>query len=307
MITIIITAYHEEKNITNLLSSILLPSQENIPKEDFEIMLVCPDRETLNATRKYLNEINFDMLKFTHLKDMGTGKPDALNLAFDKALGEIVILTDGDVVQIGKGSLPLMISSLRTNPNVVAVTARVKSVDRKNNFWGYIGHLLADAAHTKRQAEMNLDNNTFYVLSGYLSALYKPQFRLPSNILSDDAYISYKFKDTGKYLVYEPDASVYVKYPTNISDWYLQKVRSLGGYIQLKKISPDFASKNTRTIGAEFEFLLFPIKYASNLQEIMWSLRLYPLRLYLWVKTYYTQLFSKKSFDQIWKRVESTK
>ena len=60
--------------------------------------------------------------------------------------------------------------------------------------------------------------------------------KLPSNVLSDDAYISYYIRYKNLEIAYTPKAMCCVKYPTNFKDYMKQKVRSLGGYTQLQQM-----------------------------------------------------------------------
>ena len=68
------------------------------------------------------------------------------------AKGEILFLTDGDVY-CEKNSLELILKHFK-NRKIGGVTGRPVSIDNKDNFMGYMGHLLADAAHHKRMVTM---------------------------------------------------------------------------------------------------------------------------------------------------------
>ncbi|MEI6887058.1 MAG: glycosyltransferase family 2 protein, partial [bacterium] len=189
--------------------------------------------------------------------------------------------------------------------------------DRSSTILGYWGHLLADAAHHKRTVTLTknkgrlsakvITNKNFFVISGYLSAIYKPKWRLPDDVLADDAYMSYKIIEDGKRIAYEPEATVYVKYPNALKDWYNQKARSLGGYIQLWKYGFVTEKTKTRSIWQEIQYFWFPIKYARDVTQLCWSLLLYPVRLILWIKIFYDRKIAKKSFEKTWVRIESTK
>ena len=104
-----------------------------------------------------------------------------------------------------------------------------------------------------------------------------------------------------------PEAKVYVNYPSNLKDWYKQKLRAVGGYVQLWKFGVIENNTKVRNFWKELEYFWFPIKYAKSIKEYIWSLALYPMRLYMWLIIFYQQRIRKKSFDEIWVRVESTK
>ena len=133
------------------------------------------------------------------------------------------------------------------------------------------------------------------------------QFHLPEDTLVDDAYLSYVLLSKGGKLEYIPEAKVYVNYPSNLKDWYKQKLRAVGGYVQLWKFGVIENNTKVRNFWKELEYFWFPIKYAKSIKEYIWSLALYPMRLYMWLIIFYQQRIRKKSFDEIWVRVESTK
>jgi hypothetical protein len=96
-----------------------------------------------------------------------------------------------------------------------------------------------------------------------------------------------------------------VKYTTTFKDWIKQKRRSAGGYHQLSK----YFKNPPRMRSAKLEMIKGPayaLGYAKNLVELFWSLVLFPARVYLWFLTFYDRI-AKKSFKQIWQRVETTK
>ncbi len=315
-VTIIITAWKEHKSIGHNLETLIRPEFNNIPEIDYEIMLICPDELTRETAERKLVELNFDFNKYVHIEDPAEGKPTALNLGFRKATGDILILTDGDTY-LGHNSINPLIRKLLSDPNIGAVTGRPISSDRSSSLLGYWGHLLSDAAHHKRTITLTtnksgtsskiITNKDFFTLSGYLTAMYKPKFKLPKDVLADDAYMSYMIIKSKKRIAYEPEATVYIKYPTSIKDWYNQKARSLGGYIQLWKYGFVTEKNKTRSFWHELEYFWFPIKYAKSLRELFFSLLLYPTRLILWVRIAYERKIKKKSFEKTWVRIESTK
>lgn len=315
-LTILITAWKEHKTIGQCIEAIVNPVYQNIPELDYELMLVCPDEMTKQVAVEKLTELNFDMTKFVHVEDPQKGKPCALNLGFKKASGEILILTDGDTY-IGTGSINPLVNKLLSDETIGAVSGRPISKDRSSTMLGYWGHLLADAAHHKRTITLTqnksgmsskvITNKDFFTISGYLCAIYKPKYKLPEDVLADDAYISYKTIRQGKRISYEPSATVYVKYPNTLKDWYNQKARSLGGYIQLWKYGFVTDENKTRSFGSELQYFWFPIKYAVGFKQLIWSLLLYPARLFLWFRIFIERKILKKDFTKTWSRIESTK
>ncbi len=278
MISIIITSYKESKTIGRAIEAF---TNQNI--KNYELLVIAPDKETLNATKKY---------KVKVIKDLGKGKPAALNLAFSKAKGNILILSDGDVFT-ENNSVNELLKKMKNN--VGAVSGRPISLNKRNNMFGYWSHLLTDAAHDARKKKKITE------CSGYLYAIRNLKLKIPENTLSEDGYISHLIQKKYK-IEYASNAKVYVKYPNNFKDWILQKKRSAGGYLQIKKIF-----KNSRNFGKETRGIFFTLKYPKNLKELIWTKLLVYARLYLWLIIFFDLKLRKEKFKETWKRVESTK
>lgn len=317
LISVIITAFKEEATIAKAIECIANTEYSGIP-ENYEIILAAPDEGTHSVSSAKAKELNITD-KLVHVYDPGKkegkGKPTALNMALDKARGSIVILTDGDVY-LGKFAIKRLLKHFR-NPSVMLVTGRPRSSDSKNTMMGYFGNLLADAAHHKRTIDLT-DNpeglslklvrkRAFFPVSGYIYAMRKNDIRFPEDCLVDDAYISYMIFNQGGRIEYESRAEAFVKYPTNLSDYFKQKKRSTGGYMQLWDYGVVKKDTKTRSFWRELEYVWFPIRYSKNIKELFYSLLMYPIRLWLWIQIYWERKFLKKDFIKTWVRVESTK
>lgn len=289
--SIIITAFKEPNTIGKAIENLTANKIEN-----YEILVVAPDDETLDEARKLKKKyINLKILK-----DRGKGKPAALNLAVSKAKGDILILTDGDVF-VGKNALNQIIDKIK-DKKIGAVSGRPVSINSKNNKYGYWAYLLTEIASERRKKALVLGRRFF--CSGYLFAIKKELFpRLDEELLSEDGFISHCLYKRGYKINYSQEAKVYVKYPNNFKDWVLQKRRSAGGYNQLKKIlNIEMRSFKKESLGAH-QF----IKHVKNLRELIWLIELFFARIYLWAEIYKDIDFRKKKRDELWKRVESTK
>jgi len=293
MISIIITACKEAKTIGKAIRRIL---KNKIPV-NYEILVLAPDEDTLAGSEKYAKENK----KIKVVRDFGNGKPAALNLAFKEAKGEIFVLTDGDVF-VSETAISKIIEPLK-NKKIGAACSRPVSLNRRNKMLGFWSHLLTDTVHNLRKKSEK--KKKFFFCSGYLYAIRSNIVEsIPENILVEDGYISYLIRENGYEIAYVPEAEVYVKYPDNIKDWLKQKVRSAGGYVQLKDISGfEIRSFKTEASGV-FDVLAYP----KGFKEYFWTLCLLFFRLYLWALIFYVfRIKKEKSFKKIWKRVESTK
>ncbi|GAB4283562.1 MAG: hypothetical protein Kow0081_0190 [Candidatus Dojkabacteria bacterium] len=313
-ISILLVAWKEEKTAPRAMETIL----EGYEKDDYEILWAIADTPTKNAVLEKAEKMGIS--KHVRISDLvqdekPKGKPKELNYIMDMAKGEIWIFGDGDV-EYKPGAINLLLKHFG-NPNVMAVTGRPRSADSKETMMGYFGHLLADAAHHKRMIDLTdnpegrstkfIKKRPFFPVSGYLFAMRASDIRAPEDTLVEDAFFSYEIHNRGGKIEYEPEAEVYVKYPQNLKDYFKQKKRSAGGYVQLWKYGVVKPETKTRSFWRELEYFWFPLKYAKGPKQFLWSLMLYPIRLWQWIIIHWEQKIKKKSFFETWTRVESTK
>lgn len=313
MISVIITSFKEPHTIGKCIQCIADKKYSGITKP-FEIIQVSPDELTLKAGKKMANILKLSNSEYHRIIDPHKGKPYALKLALKKAKGDIVILTDGDTF-FGENAVAELIKPFE-NEKIGGVSGRPISQDSRDNILGYWGHLLSESGDHRRKNTMQevmntkyyVSGDTFYPMSGYIMAMRNVDLNIPANVLSDDAYISYSLRNDGYEIGYAPRAVCYVKYPTNLKDYYKQKVRSLGGFKQLEKFGVFKKDKQSRSFLIELPYSFFVLKYAKNLKELIWSLLLFPVRLLTWIKIFWERDILRKDMPSTgWERIESTK
>ena len=285
-VSVVITSSHEPRTIGLALKTILKQDSSRIK----EIMVVAPDKETLAAAKKVTANPKVKLIK-----DPGKGKPAALNLAFQKASAEILVLTDGDVY-LGKNSLTNLLG-LFEDPSVGGISGRPISTNNPNTMFGFWSHFLTEAAHQTRLYRLN--KGQFLELSGYLLAIKKKLVQeIPVSTLADDLYLSRLVAKAEEKTVYQPKAEVFVNYPTTLADWFKQKRRS--AYDYWKTDLQSGRSPLKEVIGG----LKLGLTYPQNIREFLWLGLLFGARLILWLEIFFLRLFGKKS---LWQRVETTK
>ncbi len=290
-VSILITACQESASIGRALEAIL-PQVEAISTETY---VICPDDETARTAETYHG--------VKVLRDLGRGKPAALNLGLSAARGKIVVMTDGDVF-IGPGALAALLDPFG-DPQTGAVSGRPVSLSPRNSMLGYWSHLLTDAgAHTERLKRDRAGQ--FLVCSGYLYAVRAGLVDCsPEDALAEDAVISHLIGEQGYRIRYAPDAKVFVKYPHTYRDWLKQRVRSAGGYVQ-----PVIASSPLRMRSFWHEATAGTwraLSYARGPLELLWTLILFAARLHLWGLVVWRVRVMQRSLPELWGRVESTK
>jgi len=310
MISIIVNSWKEPNSIGKVINNIANKEFSGL-SQDFELIQVSPDNETLTAGKVAAEKLNLGN-RYIQVKDPQKGKPFALKMALKKAKGDILLLTDGEVF-FGEMAAKKLLYPLLSNPKIGGATGRPISVSDRNTFMGYISHILTDSAHHRRTHTMNkngdyyISGKTFFPMSGYMIAM-RNVISIPDDVLSDDGYMSYELRNKGYEIAYVPDAYVYVKFPDNLKDYFKQKVRSLGGYIQLHKYNIMKKDKQSRSFPIELGYAWFVLTYPKNFKEFIWSILFFPVRLYTWVLIFYQRVILKKGMPKKgWERIESTK
>lgn len=292
-ISIIITAYKEERTISKAIAK-ALDASKGLNKE---ILVLAPDEGTIREARSWEStrpEINLRVIR-----DPGRGKPAALNLAFKEAKGDVLILTDGDVF-MSQYSIRELLN--KTEGNWGIVSGRPFSISPIEDRYGYWSHLLTDMADMKRKETPG------FVCTGYLYALKKGIVdSIPEDCLSDDAYISYKVLEKGYDIKYASSSHVFVRYPDNFSDWLKQKKRSTGGYVQLKEEYNLKPKKEMRSFVQELKGLWKVIAHPKTPSQVWWMIELLFARAYMWAAIFWERKIIKKDFKTTWTRIESTK
>lgn len=296
-LSVIITAFREPETIGPAIEALLpqLPEQA-------EILVVCPDPETIGVIDQYAAQHPV----VRHVADPQRGKPTAVNAGLDAADGDIVVLSDGDVL-IDSEALPPLLAPF-DDPKVGAVTGHPISVNPRDDILGYWSHLLTDGIHRIRLARDRATDRgqaRFLLCSGYLCAFRNTLVdRVPEDALAEDAVISHRIAQQGVRIRYAPDAHVYVRYPTTYSDWLRQKVRSAGGYTQNYVRQSPF---RMRSAWLEAANAWVALRYPRNLREFFWTLLLFGARIHVWLLVLIKVRLLRRPFDTLWRRVESTK
>jgi len=210
-----------------------------------------------------------------------------------------LVLTDGDV-RSEKRALGKILAPFEDSA-VGLATGQPKPVNKRNSIFGFWAFCLTAVAHRMRIKRSRAGE--YFDGSGYLLAMRKKYWSpaLPS-LLTEDVFFSQEvWRKKGK-LAYAPQAIVWVKFPTNFSDWKKQKVRSVGGAAQKRKDLPSM-----RGFKNELKESLFLLTLPSSPKEWFWLFLLFLARLYLWLLIFWKLKVRRLPLEKIWLRTESTK
>ncbi len=296
-LSIVITAYNEPRTIGKAIEAFV---NQKIPVS-YELIASAPDEATERVIKKYVKKYN----EVNYYKDPGKGKMLALNKLLKEVKGEIIVFSDGDVF-VSNNSIFEILEAFK-DERVGCVSGRVVSIEPKNTMFGYWSHLLTDAgAHVERLNRSK--KGKYFTVTGYLFAVRNGIVKEFDRNIPEDAIIPFIAMKKGYKLAYLPKAKVYVKYPTNIREWISQKKRIAKAYENLKQIKID--GKKVPMMKSFLREALIGTRallYPRTLKEFLWTLWLFPARLYMWLISFYETYLINKKHSDAWKRVESTK
>lgn len=293
-ISVLITAFLEAGTIGQTIEAFVRQLPENA-----EILVVSPDPETIAVIDEYAARYPAIV---RHVADPQRGKPTALNAGLKVARGDIMVLSDGDVL-VAEEALPPLLAPFE-DPQVGAVSGHPISTNPRDTTLGYWSHLLTDGIHQMRLERDR--NDRFLFCSGYLFAFrHALVTQVPEDALAEDAVISHLIAQQGYRIRYAPDAHVLVNYPTTYEDWLRQKVRSAGGHAQSYVRNAPHPMRS-----AWLEMLKgtgLALRYPRSAREFFWSLLLFAARLHLWLLVLIKVRLLHRPLHVLWQRVETTK
>ncbi len=219
-VSIGICVYNEEKNIAQLLRSLLAQKTDTI--EIREIIIISSgstDRTDAIVSDFLKSSTNFELL----IQKKREGKASALNLFFEHASYEILAIVNGDII-LKDDTIEKLISPLH-DPAVGMTGGRPVPVNDRNRLIGFTDHLLWNLHH-----HISLRNPKL----GEIIAM-RNVVRIPNDTAVDEAWIEAIMKSKGFRVLYAPEAIVSNRGPETISDFLKQRRRIFAGHLHIKR------------------------------------------------------------------------
>lgn len=294
-LSIIITAFKEPLTIGNAILAFL---NQDI-REEYEIIVMAPDKETLAEAKKYSGKNK----KIRLVKDPGKGKSYAINAILPKVKSKIIFLSDGDV-HVSENSVNEILKEFE-NPEIGCVTGRPFPQEDKSTKYGYWANFLFDSAHNMR-LELK-KRGEFIECSGYLWAFKNKVIKDFPLDVAEDTIVPYLFSEKGYKIGYAENALVYVKNVSNWKDWISQKIRTSRAHETLDKYVDTKKFRRSKTFSNEAKGIFSLFSYPSSLKQFWWFIELIFARLYMWIKVFVQVYFKREYHKDGWQRVESSK
>ena len=265
LLSIIIPAYNEEKNLKTTLESLIETDYNN--KE----IIVVDDGSTDNTyhiASQFTKRLTQG--RFSVLRKRNGGKSTAINYGIRCSKGEIIAVIDADC-KLERNSLKEIAEEFQ-KPGVIAVAGGVKILNRVN--------LLTSCQAMEYMISINVHRRAFgssgitLIVPGPLGAFYKKQIiergLFDNDTLTEDFDITMKMLKTGG-KVPEVVAQSYTNAPTTLKGLYRQRSRWYKGAFQTLLKHKGVMSVSKYGILGEF---FYPIKLLSFLAHPFFDITL---------------------------------
>jgi biofilm PGA synthesis N-glycosyltransferase PgaC len=283
-----ICAYNEENNIRNLLLNLV--KEQNLPK-NCKVLVVCSgctDRTSLIVKEFGEKDARIEAI----IENSRKGKANALNSIFKTAResADFLVLVNADALP-KRGSIAKLLSKL-ADSDAGAVFAHPVPLKEFHSICYGIVNVIWHLHHTISLRQKPK-------LSGELCAIRTSCLQeIPENVATDEPYIELAIRKQGYDILYVPEASVYIRCPTNTADLLKQRRRIWLGHIQLQNATNFKVS--TSSLGNVLQAIS-----TLKLDEVLYVFlgALIEIIAYSQART----ALSKDVVPYIWEPIESTK
>ena len=288
-VSIGVCVYNEEKNIANLLNSLLSQKTTEPIKEIIVVSSACSDKTDEIIENNFLKS---NQRIFLIKQKKREGKASAINIFLKYASGDIMVLESGDTIP-AEDTIENLTKPFK-NPKIGMTGGHPIPINDPNTFIGFTVHLLW-SLHNRLALE--------HPKLGELVAFRRDLVRkIPTDTAVDEAYIEALINRQGCELKYVPDAVVYNKGPETILDFLKQRRRIFAGHIHLRKTKGYVPSsmKNLKILKLISQDIRFTPK------QIMWTFGAILLEFYGRLLGSY-DFHIKKENPFIWSIAKTTK
>ena len=299
LVSILMAAHNEDQVIEEKINSIL---KSSYPSSKVEILIGsdCSTDNTNSIIKKYADSDNrFHFFEFSNR----TGKIGIINLLNQKAKGEILLLTDANVI-FESSTLFELVKHFK-NPDISLVDSFMKHRNLKADGISYQeSNYISNEVNTKH-AEGKIWGSLMGPFGGCF-AIRRTDFEpIPDNFLVDDFYTCMQVLNNKKRCISDEKAIVLEDVSNNLNAEFKRKIRiSSGNFQNLAKFWPLLLRFN----GTAFAFFSHKVLRWLTPFLILFILLVFPFLLaikenYKYFGIFLLIMFSSITFDFLLKKL----
>lgn len=295
-VTIGIPTYNEEKNIGNLLKSIISQKGNFKLESIFVVCDGCTDTTAQIATKLSKEDKRIKLIN----DGKRLGKTSRINQIFSESKSEILIMLDADILPENNSVIDEILKQFKRK-NVTLVGGLDLPIKGK----GLVSKSIVAGINLWIEVRKTFkEKDCIHNIHGCIYALHKNFYKsvsIPKEIINDDMYLYLKSRELGYKASFANRAVVYYLAPENLGDFYKQTYRFL---VARKQIDEYF----------DFEFQkYFYISSKAKKLGIMNSFKkdpiftLFAILLQIsarWAIKFMTPQYNKQG---VWNQISSTK
>lgn len=229
-ITVGIPSYNEEGNIINLLNSISSTKACGINIDEVIISDDSTD-STPRLVEEFIEQKSSLNISFCH-HDVRRGTAAAWNEIFDSASGSIIILFDADII-IDRNCISELVVSLTGNTHVGLCATNQIPIDSKG-ISGKACVFIMEWLRSLRQGALSKYTVMGRALS--IQSNIAKTIKIPEEIIAVDLYLQCAVTKKQYDVIYNDQAKIYFKPPTNLQEFSSQVIRANNGHKQVKNL-----------------------------------------------------------------------
>jgi len=219
-ITVGISAYNEEKNITSVLKAIIAQNQDSWNLRE---ILVYSDG-SIDQTVKKAQNVGNSLIK---IFDDGQrkGKTARIEELFQAATGDTIVMFDGDITITSKNVISSIVRAFDKNDGIKLVGGNTKPYPPTNFFQKAVYSTFR--VFYESRIKINNGKNLFACTGACLAITndFAREVKFPK-IKNQDTYLYFLSIKKGYQFAFAENAVVYYKLPKNLSDYLSQVFRS---------------------------------------------------------------------------------
>ena len=216
-----VCVYNEEKNIVNLINSLLAQQLKNVSITEIIVVSSGSFDKTVDLIKFFAKRNKKIKLIIQKKRE---GKASAVNLFISKAKNEVLVLVGGDLA-LGKDTIEKLVKEFK-NPEIGMTGCHPISVsESKNDLVHFSGKLLWELHHRISLIKPKM---------GEVIAFRKVFKRIPVFSSVDEANIEPLIRGQAYTIKYVSGAKIYNKIPSTLKDFISQRRRIYNGHLAVK-------------------------------------------------------------------------